>query len=93
MIEFPIEKYVDLENNPYLLGRITVNAVKDHFHAEVAIIHRESHKIFKHIDIIYHQHSHEEAIISGIQRLRRFLDEVEKNTDPDSDTKPDENLH
>jgi hypothetical protein len=88
MSEFPIEKYIDLENNPYLLGRITVNVVKEHYHAEVAIIHRESHKIFKHIDIIYHQYSPEEAVISGIQRLRRFLDAVEKTTtssDPDSD--------
>jgi hypothetical protein len=79
MKEYPIEKYIDLENNPYLLGRISVNQVKEDFHAEVDIIHRESHKIFKHIDIIYNQHSAEEAIISGVQRLRQFLEQVEKN--------------
>jgi hypothetical protein len=77
MNDFPLEKYIDLENNPYLLGRVTVHQVKDLFHAEVDIIHRESHKIFKHVDIIYHQPSSEEAFIVGVQRLRLFLDQVE----------------
>lgn len=84
MSDFPLEKYIDLENNPYLLGRVTIHQVKDLFHAEVDIIHRESHKIFKHVDIIYHQQSSEEALIVGVQRLRLFLDQVEyksqKNT-------------
>lgn len=78
MSEFPKEKYIDLENNPYLLGRITVHFVKSEYHAEIDIIHRESHKIFKHVDIVYNQPSAEEATITGIQRLRRFLEEVEK---------------
>jgi hypothetical protein len=77
MNDFPLEKYIDLENNPYLLGRVTIHQVKDLFHAEVDIIHRESHKIFKHVDIIYHQQSSEEALIVGVQRLRLFLDQVE----------------
>lgn len=78
MADYPIEKYIDLENNPYLMGRITVNQVKEDFHAEVDIIHRESHKIFKHVGIIYHQHSSEEAVITGVQRLRQFLEALEK---------------
>ena len=84
MSEFPLEKYIDLENNPYLLGRVTIHQVKDQFHAEVDIIHKESHKIFKHVGIIYHQYSSDEALITGVQRLRLFLDQVEykshKNT-------------
>ena len=78
MKEFPQEKYIDLENNPYLFGRITVHQVKSDFHAEVDIIHRESHKIFKHVDIVYHQYSAEEAVIVGVQRLRQFLEAIEK---------------
>jgi hypothetical protein len=77
MKDFPQEKYIDLENNPYLLGRITVNQVKDDFHAEVDIIHKESHKIFKHVDIIYNQQSAEEAVITGVQRLRLYLEGLE----------------
>lgn len=77
MNDFPLEKYIDLENNPYLMGRITIHHVRDDFHAEVDIIHRESHKIFKHVDIIYRQQSSEEALIVGVQRLRTFLEKIE----------------
>jgi hypothetical protein len=82
MSDFPVEKYIDLENNPYLLGRVTIHHVRDEFHAEVDIIHKESHKIFKHVDIIYHQHTSEEAVISGVQRLRLFLDKIQKAAEP-----------
>lgn len=78
MKEFPQEKYIDLENNPYLMGRITIHHVKNDFHAEVDIINRESHKIFKHVDIVYGEITAEEALIVGVQRLRRYLDSVEK---------------
>ena len=91
MNDFPQEKYIDLENNPYLMGRVTIHHVKKTFHAEVDIIHRESHKIFKHVDIIYQQYSSEEALISGVQRLRLFLDKIEKATKPKA--KPKESLH
>lgn len=92
MKEFPIEKYIDLENNPYLMGRITIHQVKEEFHAEVDIIHRESHKIFKHVDIVYRQYSSEEALIVGVQRLRNFLEKIEK--EQANDEKPDnESLH
>lgn len=80
MTEFPVEKYIELENNPYLLGRISINQVKENFHAEVDIIHKESHKIFKHVDIVYNQYSAEEALIVGVQRLRQFLESVEKQS-------------
>lgn len=88
MNEYPQEKYIELENNPYLLGRITLHQVKEQFHAEVDIINKESHKIFKHIDIIYHQLTAEEALIVGVQRLRKFLDTVEKQSE-DASEKPD----
>jgi hypothetical protein len=81
---FPYEKYIDLENNPYLMGRVTVHHVKEDYHAEVDIIHRESHKIFKHVDIVYNQYSSEEALITGVQRLRQFLEKIEKAAEPKS---------
>lgn len=82
MNDFPQEKYIDLDNNPYLMGRVTIYQVKEDYHAEVDIIHRESHKIFKHVDIIYHQYSAGEALIVGVHRLRLFLDQVEKAIQP-----------
>ncbi len=92
MSDFPVEKYIDLENNPYLLGRVTVHHVKNEYHAEVDIIHKESHKIFKHIDIIYQQLTSEEALIIGVQRLRLFLDTVQKNFN-DKEPKQKNTLH
>ena len=92
--DFPAEKYIDLENNPYLLGRITLHHVKEDYHAEVDIIHKESHKIFKHIDIVYGQPTAEEALIVGVQRLRKFLDLVEKGGEvEDDDETPPGNYH
>lgn len=87
MTSYPVEKYIELENNPYLLGRISVNQVKENFNAEIDIIHKESHKIFKHVDIVYNQPSAEEAVIVGVQRLRKFLDEVVA-APADDDDKP-----
>src|SRR5690349_4501860 len=83
MKDFPQEKYIDLDNNPYLLGRITIHEVRSDYHAEVDIIHKESHKIFKHVDIIYGQPTAEEALIVGVQRLRRFLEDIEKKQNQD----------
>lgn len=85
MTSYPVERYIDLENNPYLMGRITINQVKDSFNAEVDIIHRESHKIFKHVDIIYNEYSEEEALITGVQRLRKFLEKIEKQHSSNKD--------
>lgn len=78
MNEYPLEKYVDLENNPYLLGRITVHHVKEEYHVEIDIIHKESHKIFRHVDIIYRQSGPDEAVITGVQRLRNYLERIER---------------
>ncbi len=92
MKDFPVEKYIELENNPYLLGRITIHQVKEDFHAEVDIIHRESHKIFRHVDIVYRQYSSEEALITGVQRLRTFLEKIEQENETD-DLPEDSGLH
>ncbi len=93
MSEFPNEKYIELENNPYLLGRISVHHVKDSYHAEVDIIHKESHKIFKHVDIVYQQHTAEEALIIGIQRLRQFLEKIEKQAEASASDDGSDNYH
>jgi hypothetical protein len=93
MNDFPNEKYIELENNPYLLGRISVHHVKDLYHAEIDIIHKESHKIFKHVDIVYQQHTAEEALIIGIQRLRQFLEKIEKQSGPTSSEDGSDNYH
>lgn len=93
MTSYPVEKYIELENNPYLMGRVIINQVKDNFNAEVDIIYKESHKIFKHVDIIYNQYSAEEALITAIQRLRQFLELIEKEAISKHDGNDNENYH
>ncbi len=93
MSEFPKEHYIELENNPYLMGRITINHIKDDYVAEVDIIHKESHKIYQHVDILYSGYSAEEAVISGVQRLRRFLEDVEKHQSTQNSKIKNENYH
>lgn len=91
MTSYPVEKYIELENNPYLLGRIIITQVKESFHAEIDIVHKESHKIFKHIGIIYNEYSGEEALITGIQRMRQFLEAIEK--EQETQESKNNNLH
>jgi hypothetical protein len=92
MNDYPLEKYIDLDNNPYLMGRITIHQIKEEFHAEVDIIHRESHKIFKHVDVIYRQYTSDEALIVGVQRLRMFLEKIEMEQ-AKNDRSGNEGLH
>ena len=93
MSEYPKEHYIELENNPYLMGRISINQVKEEFIAEVDIIHKESHKIYQHVDILYFGDSPEDALISGVQRLRRFFEEIEKLQDLKQKRDDDGNYH
>jgi hypothetical protein len=74
------------------MGRITIHQIKEEFHAEVDIIHRESHKIFKHVDVIYRQYTSDEALIVGVQRLRMFLEKIEMEQ-AKNDRSGNEGLH
>lgn len=76
---YPVEKYIELDNNPYLLGRIALNEVQSQFMAEIDIIYKESHKIFMHVGIIFNQPGHEEAFIMAVQKLREFLEKLENS--------------
>ena len=79
MTKESLERYIELDNNPYLWGRIKVGPVASSFMAEVDIIYKETHKIFKHVTILYAQPSEEEALILGIQKLREYLLSLENH--------------
>jgi hypothetical protein len=67
---FPIEKYVEFDNEPWFLGRIVVHKVKEHFHVEVDIVNKKSHKIFRHIASLYNFDDHRDALEMGYRELR-----------------------
>jgi hypothetical protein len=76
--EFPIEKYIPLENEPYFLGRITVNALSDKKMVEVDIIQKESHRIFKHLLTFTTNEDVNEAFELGLIEFKKCL-QVSKN--------------
>ena len=43
------------------------------FSVEIDVVQKESRKIFKHVDILYHFEDEQEAIDAGVQRLSQFL--------------------
>lgn len=71
--EFPQDYFLVLHNDPYLEGRITVNQMEKSFSVEIDVVQKESRKIYKHVDILYHFEDEQEAIDAGVQRLSLFL--------------------
>ena len=71
--EWPQEKLVEFENDPFFLGRISVFPVKNKFHAEIDIIQKESVKIYKHIGSLYNLDTVEDAFELGFRELRLKL--------------------
>ena len=69
----PLEKYIELENDPYYLARITVNQYKSTFHVELDIIHKETHKIYKHLGRFYDFSDMDDALETGYQRLKDLI--------------------
>lgn len=71
--EYPQDYFLVLQNDPYREGRITVNLMDKSFSVEIDVVQKESRKIFKHVDILYHFEDEQEAIDAGVQRLSQFL--------------------
>jgi hypothetical protein len=71
--QFPVEKYIEMENEPYFLGRVTVNKYKETYHIELDIIHKETHKIYKHLGRHYGFHELNDALESGYQEMVKLI--------------------
>lgn len=62
--ELPKDFFLEIENNENFLGRVTLNIDRGKFTTEIAIVQRESKKIFQYIDTI-----------SGYEDPREILDQ------------------
>lgn len=71
--EFPYEAYVELEGNPHFMGRIVVNQLKSSYNAEIDIVHKETHKIYQHVDILFGESGPKEALDSAYQKLAKYV--------------------
>lgn len=71
--EYPLDFFVPLTNNENLEGRLTINKLGDSYSVEIDIVLKESKKIWRHVDILYHRESKEDAIDQGVSRLSKYL--------------------
>jgi hypothetical protein len=70
---FPMEKYIEFDNDPYFLGRITVNKFKTQFHVELDIVHKETHKIYKHLGRLYDFDELSDALETGYHQFVKII--------------------
>jgi len=71
--EFPHEFFVEITQQEFYLGRITVNKMPKGHTCEISIVQRESKKIIKHVDTLYEIEEYAEAVDRAVQKLSHFL--------------------
>jgi len=70
---YPRELYLEIQNNPHLLGRLTLVKGESCFHVEVDLVFEESKKIYRHIASLFNQLEEQEAIDLAMQSFAKFL--------------------
>ena len=71
--DYPKEFYVTLQNNDNLLGQIEGNRTNKGFNAEIAIVYKETKKIFKHVDQVFGAEDETEACDIGMMKVTPCL--------------------
>ncbi len=71
--DYPCEYLVKIENEPFILGRITVNKLTDSFFIEIDLIQKDSRKILKHLESIYDLDDDEEGLREAFEKLKGHL--------------------
>lgn len=71
--EYPQDYFIELENEDYRVGRLSLNKLQNTFVMEIDIVQKESMKIWQHVDILFNLPERDEAIDAGVQRLSNFL--------------------
>ncbi len=80
--EYPKEHLLDLENNPYYVGRLTLVKLKKDFSVDIDIVFKDGHKIFYHVETLFNFPEEREALESGIQKLSEFVRGKKKGQSP-----------
>ena len=70
---YPKEYFVEIENEPYRKGRVTLNHLSDGYSVEVDIVQKESMKIWHHVKRVYQIDDEQEALDHGVWLLSQFL--------------------
>ena len=72
-VEYPQDFFVNIENDDYRMGRITLNLHGQTFTVEIDIVQKESRKIWHHVDTLYKIEDRDHALQEAVQRLSQFL--------------------
>jgi hypothetical protein len=72
-MEFPVEYFIKLESQDFLLGRLTVNKLNQAFWVEIDIVQKESRKIWAHVGDLHGTVDLDEAIDKSVQTLADFV--------------------
>ena len=75
---YPEEYFLKIDENDFLLGRITIHSSieedgKEVFNSEIDIVQKETKKIWTHVGYIFRVSSREEAIETAVQKIADYL--------------------
>lgn len=71
--ELPCDFFLEIEGDAYRVGKLTVNKDHNGYSVDVAIVQRESKKIWKHVTQIFGESDPQEALDNGVFALSTFL--------------------
>ncbi len=71
--ELPKDFFLEIENNENFLGRITLNLDRGKYTCEIAIVQRESKKIFQYIDTVYGFEDGRDALDQSVMIMGKYL--------------------
>jgi hypothetical protein len=70
---FPKEHFIEINNQPFFIGRITIHKMKEKFNSEVDIVQSETRKIYHHVSMIYDRDEYEDILDMSMSALSKFL--------------------
>jgi len=76
--EYPKEFFVELSGEEFLVGRLMINKMNQHFWVEVDIVQKESKKIWAHVGDIHRALDFDDATYQSVQLLSDYLKKVKQ---------------
>lgn len=72
--EYPLDYFFSIENEPDFIGRIVLSRTTNgFFQSEIAIVYKEGHRIYQHIQSLFNQENEEDTLSLSTQILANYL--------------------
>jgi hypothetical protein len=72
-IEYPLEYFIEIEGQSFLIGRLTIHLMDKGFWVSVDIVQNESKKIWAHAGDLYGINDLDEVTYCAVQLLADYL--------------------